>query len=191
MTRKTTIAKLAGATLLGLSWAGGVHAADTAGTDGVDAAVSPPAERATPVGERGGEELFVLFCRACHAPGPAHPGTAKLALTKGEAQSVILNREDLPAEYIAHVVRNGMLGMPPLRPTDITDAELERLVTYVRSTPADQVPAEHPGGAYANPPTLEQIWNFGIRPRLFTVIVPAVVVLVLLTWLLVRRRRKA
>jgi mono/diheme cytochrome c family protein len=183
MTRKTTIAKLAGATLLSLSWASGVHAAAAADTGSVDAAVSPPAELATPVGERGGEELFVLFCRACHAPGPAHPGAAKLALTKGEARSVILNREDLPAEYIAHVVRNGLLGMPPLRPTDITDAELERL--------ADAVPPEHPGGAYAHPPTLEQIWNFGIRPRLFTVIVPAVVVLVLLVALLVRRRRRA
>ncbi|HCO42857.1 MAG TPA: hypothetical protein DCZ11_03120 [Gammaproteobacteria bacterium] len=188
MTRITTIAKLAGAALLGFSWAGWTHAADETGV--VDAAVSPPAELATPVGERTGEELFVQFCRACHAPGLDHPGTAKLALTKGEAQSVILNRQDLPAEYVAYVVRNGLLGMPPLRPTDITDAELERLVTYVRNTPADAIPPEHPGGAYAHPPTLEQIWNFGIKPRLFTVIVPTVVVLALLITLLVRRRRK-
>ena len=189
MTRKTTIAKLAGATtLLALSWASGVPAADATGT--MDAAVSPTADAATPVGERDGEELFKLFCRACHAPGPAHPGTAKLALTKGPDKSVILNREDLPAEYIAHVVRNGLLGMPPLRPTDVTDAELEQLVEYVRSTPAEATPAEHPGGAYTYPPTLEQIWIFGIRPRLFTVIVPAVVVVVLIAALLIRRRRK-
>ena len=188
MTRKTTIAKLAGATLLALSWASGVPAADATGT--LDAAVSPTADVATPVGERDGEELFKLFCRACHAPGPAHPGTAKLALTKGSDKSVILNREDLPAEYIAHVVRNGLLGMPPLRPTDVTDAELEQLVEYVRSTPAEATPAEHPGGAYTYPPTLEQIWIFGIRPRLFTVIVPAVVVVVLIAALLIRRRRK-
>jgi mono/diheme cytochrome c family protein len=188
MSIKTTITRLAGAALLGLCGAGVATAADTAPAD---AAASPPAEAVTPVGERSGEELFVLFCRACHAPGPEHPGTAKLALTKGADKSVILNREDLPAEYIAHVVRNGLLGMPPLRPTDVTEAELERLVEYVRSTPADKVPAEHPGGAYANPPTLAEIWNFGIRPRLFTVIVPAIVVLVVLTTLLVRRRRKA
>ncbi|MDD3675082.1 c-type cytochrome [Thauera propionica] len=187
MTLKTTIATLAGAVLLGLSWLSGP--AQAADTGAPDAAVSPPADATTPVGERGGEELFVLFCRACHAPGPQHPATSKLAITKGADKSVILNREDLPAEYIAHVVRNGLLGMPPLRPTDLTEAELERLVQYVRSTPADKVPAEHPGGAYAHPPTLEQVWLFGIRPRLFTVILPAIVVLAVLIALVRRRKR--
>jgi hypothetical protein len=62
-------------------------------------------------------------------------------------------------------------------------------VQYVRSTPADKVPAEHPGGAYAHPPTLEQIWLFGIRPRLFTVILPAIVVLAVLIALVRRRKR--
>lgn len=188
MTLKTTIATLAGAVLLGLFWLSGPAQA-AADTGALDAAVSPPADATTPVGERGGEELFVLFCRACHAPGPQHPATSKLAITKGADKSVILNREDLPAEYIAHVVRNGLLGMPPLRPTDLTEAELERLVQYVRSTPADKVPAEHPGGAYAHPPTLEQVWLFGIRPRLFTVILPAIVVLAVLIALVRRRKR--
>jgi mono/diheme cytochrome c family protein len=187
MSIKTTITRLAGAALLGLCGAGAATAADTTPAD---PAASPPAEAATPVGERSGEELFVLFCRACHAPGPAHPGTAKLTLTKGADKSVILNRDDLPAEYIAHVVRNGLLGMPPLRPTDVTEAELERLVQYVRSTPADKTPAEHPGGAYTKAPTLEEIWVFGIRPRLFTVILPAIVVLVAVIVLLLRRRKR-
>jgi mono/diheme cytochrome c family protein len=187
MTLKTTITTLAGAVLLGISWLS--SPAQAADTGAADAAVSPPADATTPVGERSGEELFVLFCRACHAPGPQHPATSKLAITKGADKSVILNREDLPAEYIAHVVRNGLLGMPPLRPTDVTEAELERLVQYVRSTPADKVPAEHPGGAYAHPPTLEQIWLFGIRPRLFTVILPAIVVLAVLIALVRRRKR--
>lgn len=188
MTPITTIKTLAAAVLLGLAGlAGTVHAEDQASAD---AATSPPADTTTPVGERGGEELFVLFCRACHGPGADHPATAKLAITKGADKSVILNREDLPAEYIAHVVRNGLLGMPPLRPTDITEAELERLVQYVRSTPADKVPAEHPGGAYTKAPTLEEIWVFGIQPRLFTVILPAVVVLVAVIVLLLRRRKR-
>ena len=189
MTRKTTIKTLAAALLLGLgSLAGFALAADESTTP--DAAVSPKADAATPVGERSGEEVFVLFCRACHAPGPQHPATAKLAITKGADKSVILNREDLPAEYIAHVVRNGLLGMPPLRPTDVTDAELERLVQYVRTTPADKIPAENPGGAYTKAPTLEEIWIFGIKPRLFTVIVPAVVVLVAVIAFLLRRRKR-
>jgi hypothetical protein len=88
------------------------------------------------------------------------------------------------------VVRNGLLGMPPLRPTDVTEAELERLVQYVRSTPADKAPAEHPGGAYTKAPTLEEIWVFGIRPRLFTVILPAIAVLVAVIVLLLRRRKR-
>ena len=102
----------------------------------------------------------------------------------------IVEPGDLPAEYIAHVVRNGLLGMPPLRPTDVTEAELERLVQYVRSTPADKIPAEHPGGAYTKAPTLEEIWVFGIRPRLFTVILPAIAVLVAVIVLLLRRRKR-
>ncbi len=184
MTRHTSVLGLVAAMLLGLSGAPQLAHGAT------DAATSPATEVATPVGERGGEELFMLFCRGCHAPGADHPGTMKLGLTKGEAQSVILNRADLPAEYISQVVRNGLLEMPPLRPTDITDEELSRLVEYIRTTPADKVPQEHPGGAYTYAPTFEQIVVFGILPRLYTVILPAVVVLVLLTIFLVRRRRK-
>jgi mono/diheme cytochrome c family protein len=188
MTRTTTMKTLAAAALLGLAGLTGtaMGAEDTT----ADAAVSPKADTTTPVGERSGEEVFVLFCRACHAPGPQHPATSKLAITKGADKSVILNRADLPAEYIMHVVRNGLLGMPPLRPTDVTEAELERLVQYVRTTPADKIPAEHPGGAYTKAPTLEEIWIFGIKPRLFTVIVPAVVVLVAVIVFLLRRRKR-
>lgn len=189
MTRHTSTLRLVAAVLLGL--AGNVQLAHSATeATATDVATSPVADVATPVGERSGEDVFVLFCRACHAPGADHPGTLKLSQTKGEAQSVILDRQDLPAEYIAHVVRNGLLGMPPLRPTDVTDEELGRLVEYVRTTPADRIPPAHPGGAYAHPPTLEQIWLFGIRPKLFTVILPVVVTLVVLTVFLVRRRRK-
>lgn len=181
MTRHTATLRLVAAMLLGLC--GNVQLAHSA-------TEAPVAEAATPVGERSGEDVFVLFCRACHAPGADHPGTLKLSQTKGEAQSVILNRQDLPAEYIAQVVRGGLLGMPPVRPTDVTDEELQRLVEYIRTTPADRIPPEHPGGAYAHAPTLEQIVQFVILPKLYTVILPVVVAVVLLTMFLVRRRRK-
>ena len=190
MTVQKNTLRLVAAVMLGL--AGSLQLAHAASdAPAADATTSPVVDATTPVGERSGEELFVLFCRACHAPGADHPGTLKLSQTKGEAQSVILNRQDLPGEYIAHVVRNGLLGMPPLRPTDLTDEELTRLVEYVRATPADKIPPEHPGGAYAHPPTLEQIWLFGIRPKLFTVILPALAALVLLVVVVLRRRRKA
>lgn len=189
MTRHTSTLRLVIAMLLGLS--GSAQLAHSAAeTSATDAATSPAADATTPVGERNGEELFVLFCRACHAPGADHPGTVKLSQTKGDAQSVILNRQDLPAEYVTQVVRGGLLGMPPLRPTDVTDEELQRLVEYIRSTPADKTPPEHPGGAYTYAPTLEQIIVFGILPRLYTVILPAVVVLGLVVVFLIRRRRK-
>lgn len=189
MTRHTSTLRLVIAMLLGL--AGSAQLAHSAAeTSATDAATSPVADATTPVGERSGQELFVLFCRACHAPGADHPGTVKLSQTKGDAQSVILNRQDLPAEYITQVARGGLLGMPPLRPTDVTDEELQRLVEYIRSTPADKTPPEHPGGAYTYAPTLEQIYLFAIRPKLFTVILPAIAALVLLV-VLVRRRRKA
>ena len=80
-----------------------------------------------------GQQIYTLYCSACHDPGEGHAGTMKLALLKGEENSVITQRSDLNAEYIRFVVRDGLLEMAPFRPTDINDGELDSLIQYILS----------------------------------------------------------
>lgn len=89
----------------------------------------------TPTGTREGAELYAQYCQACHDPGPGHPGTMMLASKKGEDQAVIRGRADLTADYVTAIVRGGLIEMAPFRPTDITDAELSRLVGYLLAPP--------------------------------------------------------
>lgn len=78
-----------------------------------------------------GKALFELHCSACHDPGPDHPGTMRLQQRVGAEQAALLHRERLPAEYIKLVVREGFKLMPPFRPTEITDSQLEELADYI------------------------------------------------------------
>jgi hypothetical protein len=55
---------------------------------------------------------------------PRERSIAQLGWTRGEARALLEKRTDLQAAYIAVVVRNGLLEMPPCRPTQISDAEL-------------------------------------------------------------------
>lgn len=113
-----------------------------------DAAAAPETAPAVeiaehePPGNRPPETLWRLYCVECHAPGAGHPGTMMLAEKKGEAQSAILGREDLTAEYITVTVRGGLLEMAPFRPTEITDEELAALAEYIRTTAPDAAPAD-------------------------------------------------
>lgn len=84
-------------------------------------------------GLKTGQQIYTLYCSACHNPGEGHAGTMKLALLKGEENSVITERSDLNAEYIRFVVRDGLLEMAPFRPTDINDGELDSLIQYILS----------------------------------------------------------
>ena len=90
------------------------------GASAVQAAEPPP-----------GKALFEKFCAECHAPGHGHPGTQRLAWSRGEKLAVLEKRKDLSAEYIRAIVRNGLFEMPPYRPTEITDAELVQLSQYL------------------------------------------------------------
>ncbi len=78
-----------------------------------------------------GRRLFEQHCSECHGPGPGHPGTQRLGWTRGEARSQLERRTDLKAEYITAVVRNGLLEMPPFRPAQINDTELQEITGYL------------------------------------------------------------
>ena len=78
-----------------------------------------------------GEVLFDLYCIACHGPGPGHPGTMRLQERLSEDQAPLLNRDNLDPEYVKLVVREGFKLMPPFRPTEITDKQLDLLAGYI------------------------------------------------------------
>ena len=94
------------------------------------APAAPQVETAT-TPTRSGRELFNYWCLPCHGAGPGHAGTQRLARRLGADQSVLLQRHNLPAEYVQHVVRNGFQMMPPFRYTEISDQELQAIAAYV------------------------------------------------------------
>ena len=78
-----------------------------------------------------GETLFELHCIACHDRGPGNPGTMRLQERVGEEQAALLDRDNLPPEYIKLVVREGFKLMPPFRPSELTDRQLDELAAYL------------------------------------------------------------
>jgi mono/diheme cytochrome c family protein len=82
-----------------------------------------------------GKALFDRHCGACHAPGVGTPGTQRLEWSKGAAFAVLEERSDLNADYVRAIVRNGLIEMPPFRPTEITARELGVLAAYLAKTP--------------------------------------------------------
>jgi (+)-pinoresinol hydroxylase len=81
-----------------------------------------------------GKRLFDRHCAECHAPGVGRPGTQQLGWSRGKERAVLENRRDLAVDYISFVVRNGLLEMPPFRPTEITDTELRLLAEYLTAS---------------------------------------------------------
>jgi mono/diheme cytochrome c family protein len=78
-----------------------------------------------------GKELYEHWCAACHDPGAGHPGTLRMAGDYGEGMSVLLTKKDVTRDLVTYAVRNGFNMMPPFRPTEITDEELDRLADYI------------------------------------------------------------
>ncbi len=81
-----------------------------------------------------GEELYQRHCGSCHDRGAEHPGTARLAERWPEEAS-LLDRKQLPAVLVRTIVRQGLNLMPPFRPGEISDAELDSLATYLEAGP--------------------------------------------------------
>jgi len=92
-----------------------------------------------------GRTLYAYHCESCHAPGPNHPGTQALALKYGgKVPAVLLERKNLAPNFIRAAVRRGINAMPPYRLTEISDAELEALVTFI--TDAGEAPGPGESG---------------------------------------------
>lgn len=88
-----------------------------------------------------GREVFARHCAPCHGPGrgddgaPLLPGTHALTLKyRGEKPGLLEERTDLPAELIRAFVRTGVASMPPLRKTEVTDADIDAIAAYLADT---------------------------------------------------------
>lgn len=88
-----------------------------------------------------GAALYVQHCAACHDRGEAHPGTARLA-DRWPKEASLLDRQQLPPPFVRVVVRQGLNLMPPFRPGELSDAELDALAAYL-----DAGPHSAPAGA--------------------------------------------
>jgi mono/diheme cytochrome c family protein len=88
----------------------------------------PLRSTATDIGQR----LFETKCGICHSNSSLYAGTQMLARrTKGNDKVLALRKEGVPAEYVKHVVRNGLVEMPPLSRNDLTDQELDAVAAYL------------------------------------------------------------
>ena len=81
-----------------------------------------------------GEALFSNHCGACHLA--AGMGTnlitaQQVAAGQPPEKGLLVNRDDLTADYVKAVVRNGKLAMPRQTRVDITDAELDKVAAFL------------------------------------------------------------
>lgn len=97
-------------------------------------AAGKPADQAAPLGKR----LFDYHCASCHGTGIGNPGAAMKPGTDalrvkygGELPALLSERTDLTPKTVAYFVRNGVSVMAPYRKTEIDDAQLAALGTWL------------------------------------------------------------
>jgi mono/diheme cytochrome c family protein len=98
---------------------------------------SAPAASLSAKSERG-KAVYEYWCSSCHGAGQGMfgakelPGTAALrAKYQGAIPPLLVDRRDMPADFVRVVVRQGMSIMPYFRKTEISDAELDALAAYL------------------------------------------------------------
>jgi (+)-pinoresinol hydroxylase len=88
-----------------------------------------------------GRTVYQYHCTPCHGPGPGDdgramlPGTAALTIKyRGELPALLEERADLPAAVLRVFVRRGSWSMPPFRPTEVTDADIDDIAAYLAAS---------------------------------------------------------
>lgn len=82
-----------------------------------------------------GKEVYDVWCIICHgeADHASGGGTQALqALYRGAIPAKLEDRTDLSAELIKVLVRQGRLGMPNFRLTEISEQDLTDLTAYLQ-----------------------------------------------------------
>ena len=98
----------------------------------VASAVAPQAAENISPAQADGRKLYSVHCIYCHGAGPGRAGTAALARRVGKDRSVLEARDNLDRAYVQYVVRHGLNAMLPLRRTELTDAELGRIIDWLQ-----------------------------------------------------------
>ncbi|MBA4355614.1 MAG: p-cresol methylhydroxylase [Novosphingobium sp.] len=107
-------------------------------------AVLGACSQAPSVEQPDGAENYALKCAGCHDPGAGHPGTMLLEQL-GRPVSALIGRKDLELDYLRSVVRHGLIEMPPFRPTELSDAQIEEIYKYIKTAkPPKPAPALPP-----------------------------------------------
>ena len=78
-----------------------------------------------------GEGVYQKWCDGCHSDSPFAPGTIQLRQLRGNDLALVLKRTDLKPDFLRHIIRKGMNGMPLFRRTEIRDEELEKLIDFL------------------------------------------------------------
>ena len=108
-------------------------------------ALATPALAQAPSADAG-RRVFARSCAPCHGQGPGDdgarmlPGTAALdARYKGSLPAALERRGDLTPDLVRYIVRYGSGAMPMFRKTEISDAEIDAMTTYLNR--ASRTPA--------------------------------------------------
>jgi mono/diheme cytochrome c family protein len=90
-----------------------------------------------------GRARFEHSCAPCHGAGVGDDGRAMLPGTdalrikyQGALPALLEQRTDLNVEAIRTFVRRGTWSMPPFRPTEITERDIEDIAAYLRQSSA-------------------------------------------------------
>jgi len=94
-----------------------------------------------PASVERGRARFEHSCAPCHGDGIGDDGRAMLPGTdalrikyQGALPALLERRTDLNVDAIRTFVRRGTWSMPPFRPTEITDTDIEDIAAYLRQS---------------------------------------------------------
>jgi mono/diheme cytochrome c family protein len=88
-----------------------------------------------------GKAKFDHTCAPCHGAGIGDDGRAMLPGTdalrikyQGSLPALIEQRTDLNADAIRTFLRRGTWSMPPFRPTEVTEGDIQDIAAYLRQS---------------------------------------------------------
>ena len=94
-----------------------------------------------PASAERGQTKFEHSCAPCHGDGVGDDGRAMLPGTdalrikyQGALPALIEKRADLNVDAIRTFVRRGTWSMPPVRPTEITEGDIQDIAAYLRQS---------------------------------------------------------
>ena len=91
--------------------------------------------------EQQGKAKFDHTCAPCHGAGVGDDGRAMLPGTdalrikyQGSLPALLEQRTDLNADAIRTLLRRGTWSMPPFRPTEVTERDIQDIAAYLRQS---------------------------------------------------------